>query len=112
MLPQSNATLLQITAQETGGEWDAPVLDAAPTWIGQARIYLGEATRVVRRGAELDSIQMRTAWLPTSIPVPQQGESLSIELDSGSVETHRVESVTLARMGHVRAPVRVVLKPT
>ena len=112
MLPQANATLLQITAAATTGEWDSAPIDGAPTWMGYTRIYVSEAQRVVRKGAELDEITMRTAFLPASLPVPVEGESLSIELDRGGVQTHRVESVTLAQMGHIRAPMRVVLRAT
>lgn len=112
MLPQVNATLLQITAQDTGGEWDSAPIDGAPTWMGTARIYVSEAQRVVRKGAELDEITMRTAYLPTTLPTPIEGESISIQLDSGQLETHRVESVRLASAGHLRAPMRVVLRAT
>lgn len=112
MLPQANATLLQITALSTGSEWDHAPIDGAPTWMGNARIYVSEKSQLVRKGAELNEITMRTAYLPTSVPVPVEGESLSLVMDGRDVVTYRVESVTQAQVGPVRAPLRVVLRAT
>ena len=88
MIPQSNATLLQVREPDTQGQdWEDPDTDGNPLWNGQARVYLRENEDRLRRGEAGDVILRRTLLVhPLDPPVEwATGQEIQVRRDRGGL---------------------------